>query len=130
MFRRPGVLDEQVDTIGQFLANWSTYHHQIIKINGKPVNIEGGNAGGYSPVVWQLKNGDPLAWQNRIVRENLKQILEQSNCNLKEITSYLKQFVSVEYEVKAYQDATPEKIAKELNCLGKVEFEKASWDSC
>ena len=140
---RGDTLDEQVETIGQHLARWSNYYHQTIKINDKPVNIMGPNAGGYSNVYWQM----PLAmgygdqWlastkeQNRVIRENLKQIVKQNNCNLKEITTYLKQFVdpSMQYtnpkswDEQVYKRATPEVIAKELGCLGKFEFKEVVW---
>lgn len=73
--------------------------------------------------------------QNRVIRENLKQIVKQNNCNLKEITTYLKQFVdpSMKYtnpeswDEQVYEKATPEIIAKELSCLGNCEFKEVAW---
>ena len=138
---RGDTLDEQVETIGQHLARWSNYYHQTIKIDERPVNTMGPNSGGYSPVYWQLTLNtafeDPkwlqsIKEQNQVVRDNLKQLVKQSNCNLKEMTTYLKQFVdpSMKYtnpeswDEQVYEKATPEVIAKELSCLGKCEFKE------
>jgi hypothetical protein len=137
------ALDEQVQSIGQHFANWSNYYHQTIKINGKPVNIVGPNSGGYSPVFWQLpltmarsdKMLEEIKEQNQVVRDNLKQLVKQSNCNLKELVTYLKQFVDPlmkytnpqTWDEQAWKNATPQAIAKELSCLGEFEFKEVMW---
>jgi hypothetical protein len=73
--------------------------------------------------------------KTKVIRDNLKRIVEQSNCNTKEVIAYVKQFIDPSTKYKnpeswneqAWQKATPEILAKELSCLGGFEFEKVLW---
>ena len=135
------IIGEQLHLAGQHLSYWSDYYHRIIKVNGLPINIEGPNSGGYSRVLWQHlivsgvfsrdERSDNLR-QNKEVRENLKQLINKSDCDLDEVLEYVKQFqnplnkqtdLSV-WDERAFKNATPERLAKRLKCLGKIEFKK------
>src|SRR5687768_10364333 len=82
--------------IGQYLAKWSNIYHKTITINGRPINIEGPNAGGYSEVHWQLPLGmaatpEEVAYikgKNRTVRRNLRILIKQGSCDVTAIRTY------------------------------------------
>ncbi|HKQ05345.1 MAG TPA: hypothetical protein VJ464_09450 [Blastocatellia bacterium] len=135
------ITNEQLMLVGQHLAYWSDYYHRIIKVDELPINIEGPNAGGYSRVRWQhtIVSGvfsrderSAKLRENKEVRENLKQLINKRGCHLNEILEYVKQFqdplnrstnVNV-WDEQAFKNATPERLAKKLGCLGKVKFKK------
>jgi len=126
------MTEEQVDKIGEKLAEWSCHHRKTLKINGKPINLAGDPEWALS--VEQSPDGPrkycrpttPIEWQtgfaadenDHILRENLRGVIQQSNCNSEVLLAYVKSLDDID-ELK---QLTAEKLAEDLSCLGQFEF--------
>jgi len=124
------MTEDQVDKIGKKLAEWSSFHRKTIKINGKPINLAGGKIAvlgveqtpegprrfcrDFTQIHWQTG----LEADNSILRENLRSVIQQSNCDGKVLIDYVRKLDDIE-ELK---QLTEEKLAEDLSCLGKFEF--------
>ncbi len=123
--------DESLDSIGGQLATWADSQCTTIWIEGAPVNLEDGNAGGCSRVWWQhpegiafVERGDEMPdairpgaqrWheQNQAVRAHLARLLEGSDCDIEALAR----------SIELLSRETPaQEVAAELSCLGEVDF--------
>ena len=126
------MTEEQLNEIGEKLAEWSRHHRKTIKINGKPINRAGPTAQVLSleqtpdgprktcrprtPIIWQT--GLARDENNRILRENLRRIIQQSDCNAEVLLAYVSKLNDTDW----LKQLTAEKLAGELNCLGQFNF--------
>lgn len=126
------MTEEQVNRIGEKLAEWSRQHRKTLKINGKPINLRGGKIAVSG--VEQTPEGPRrfcrditlIHWQtglaadenNSILRENLKSVIQLSNCNSEVLLVYVMKLDDTE-ELK---QLTAETLSEDLSCLGQFEF--------
>jgi hypothetical protein len=116
--------NKRVDKIGQTLANWSSAHQTTIRINGKQISFMG------SPIIvtgidW-CRTEVPVCWQtveataedNQTVRKNLKNIIDESDCDLQTLLTYTGKLNDIE-NLKQLEAGT---LAQDLRCLGNFEF--------
>lgn len=125
------VPETMVNGLGQYLASWANMHCTNILIDGIPVLIEDGNAGGCSEVWWQHPEGltfeergddmpaaiRPSAEQwhrkNVFVRTLLADTLNASNCNLDQL---------LQEEARFTMQTSADEVAGYLSCLGEISF--------
>ena len=124
--------NNQVNMIGQKLAEWSHHHQKTIKIHGKEINLAGGGMWAYG--IEQTPNGPrsicrgttAVYWQtdlatakdNKILRENLNGIVRQGNCRSHALVAYMRKLDNFE----ELMQLRAEKLAEDLSCLGQFEF--------
>lgn len=105
---RSDVSDNKIEQYGNALYLWASDAKASIKING----------------LWII-NADPLQSAVAVSQANLKKIVQQSQCQTEMLDAYFfeltGQVMSPNPERYA-QRPTPEKLASDLNCLGKFEF--------
>ena len=126
------MTEEQLNEIGEKLAQWSRHHRKTIKINGKPINRagatmcvltvqktpDGPRKSGHSitPIIWQTNQAADE--NNSILRENLRSIIQQSDCKPEVLLAYVTKLNDNDW----LKQLTAEKLAEGLDCLGQFEF--------
>jgi hypothetical protein len=126
------MTEEQVNKIGEKLAEWSTHHQKTIKISGKPINLAGvtywalgveqtadgprRSCRGTAMIQWQT--GLAADDNNSILRENLRSVIQQNDCNGEVLLAYVRKLDDIE----ELTQLTAEKLAEGLSCLGQFEF--------
>jgi len=118
------MTEAQLNEIGEKLAKWSNHHRKTIKINGKPINHagatrcvltmvqtpDGPRKSGYmsTAVFWQT--GLAADENNNVLRENLRSIIQQSECKSEVLLAYVSKLNDADW----LKQLTPEKLAGEL----------------
>jgi hypothetical protein len=126
------MTEEQLNEIGRKLAEWSNYYQKTIKINGKPINLAEGPM--WAEIEEQTPDGPKVScipifsinWptalaaddNNNILRENLRSIIQQSDCKTEVLLTYVSNLTGTDW----LRQLTAEKLAEDLGCLGQLEF--------
>ena len=113
-----GYSTAELDEMGEALAAWSDWHGVSVKINDLPVNVEGANPGGNSPVFWDW--GDEPA-RVETHRANLETVLTDSSCDAGFAEDYLRALAPES------PDSGP--LSDDLACLGEFTFTVVEWSS-
>jgi hypothetical protein len=115
---------DNIDTLGDKLAEWSYHHQETITINGKAINMAGGavfSSGvgfcdGSTIVHWQ--SGEAKEEDNKTIRDNLESIVQGRNCDIEVLLEYINRLNDFD-ELRRLK---AEKLAEDLRCLGQFEF--------
>ncbi|GEM_PF-3083723 len=110
------ITDEHIDVFGESLAKWGHEHGVKITINGLPINEDGPNAGGASPVYY--KSSYFSKNETKVFHNNLKTLLEKSNCDRLALKNYLS---------SNFVENSQDKLLEEIKCLGEVKFISVEW---
>ena len=139
---KPPVPDGTVFLMGFALAEWADYGHVMVKINHQAVTNLDMAAAGYDHVFWSHfdANGAPSGYEN--VQKNLAGLVSNSPCDKKAIAQYLNGLdvlvrlveqndpsIPVADLKKSLDAFTSARVASDLSCLGKIEFEKLVFSS-
>lgn len=106
---------EKIDEWGTKIVNWKQIR---ITINGKLIDQEMPNFGGYSKVVWSSSATSFNISNLDTLRYNFIEIIKQSSCDIDELDIYIKKLDST---------ISQEKLADDLSCLGTFSFNEPSW---
>jgi len=122
---KPPLSNAEVNRLGSKLADWAANHQQTIRINGKPINIDGGvmwtmygdgHCRGTAMVKWPSDREDDETAKE--VRYILRKLIEESSCSSVLVSLYPSKLDNIE----DLKELTAEQLAQELNCLGRFEF--------
>lgn len=117
--KNASLSEEEIDLIGQTLAEWGNAHHEVILINGEPVNSVYPSAGGWETVLWNPLLGESNIPQYQI---NFIKLLKESNCS-NQVLEYCQKLASK----RDYQNVTSGEISSKLGCLGKTGFKEVEF---
>lgn len=121
-----GDLNEQpdvVDQIGLEIAEYATC--RLIYVDEIPVIFEGINVGGCSEFHyllacephWDRARCEQAEENSRIVQANLRQLIEQSDCDVADLLRYTTEELNVSPRI-----IPEEEFAEAVSCLGEVTF--------
>ena len=107
----PNVSDEQLNQIGNKLAEWGNSNCKVIAIDGTNILWQGPNAGGCSKVYFEFTGTfDPLNFEDEVQR-NLRELINKSNC---ELTNLIADVNNIE------SNSTEQQVNQYLDCIGTV----------
>lgn len=134
---------DDIEKLGGALAAWADRTHSIVYLNDEPLLIEGGNAGGHSPV--EMPSLQHSSWPGFIntstyeLYARWERVLTYDGCRDGFVASYLRDMSPGEYSCtdtipsscgwSGLFPTTTGQLADDLSCLGVITFRETSWGS-
>jgi hypothetical protein len=109
------ISDNELNEIGNKLADWGNSNCSIITINNKNILWQGPNAGGCSPIGFEFNSVSSILGEDTVnsIQNNLRELINDSNCDISELKNNILNITS---------DSNNDMISQYLDCIGAIEI--------